>query len=490
MFTGMNTPATAAAIYTRISQDQTGQRAGVTRQLEDCQALADRCGFTVEAHHHFDDNDISAYSGKRRKGYEAMLAALQRGEFTAILCWHPDRLYRSLKDLERLIDIADATGAQIKSVNGGDFDLSNATGKMIARILGSVSRQESEHKAERQRRANAQRRAAGRYPMMHIPFGYERTGDTITPTEPQASMIRAAAASVLAGVSLNSICKDWNARGFTTTYGNRWYNGGLRRVLTNPTYAACTVIPRAAGARNRIAGDGDWEPILDRETHDALVAVLSDPARFKHNRFERTYIGSGVYVCGLCGNRLRGKWLKRDGKAAYVCAPDLKPGDHRSSGPMHLSRLVAPLDAYVDNQVLELLTDYPNIRARLLASRPDAVDLGPMHTRRAALVERRKELIRLLGKGLLPGPEVEAEAEGLVEQIAAIDATLAEAAASSAAMALLNGDASVPLLTRWANCTPDMKGKIIDELMIVTVQKAPRGQKKFLSNCVDIDVKI
>jgi len=33
------------AAYTKISQDAAGERAGVTRQLEDCLAFADRLGW-------------------------------------------------------------------------------------------------------------------------------------------------------------------------------------------------------------------------------------------------------------------------------------------------------------------------------------------------------------------------------------------------------------------------------------------------------------
>ena len=62
--------------------------------------------------------------------------------------------------MERFIEVSDR-GVQIRTVNGGDLDLGKATGKAIARILGSVSRMESEHKAERQRRANMQRAQAG-----------------------------------------------------------------------------------------------------------------------------------------------------------------------------------------------------------------------------------------------------------------------------------------------------------------------------------------
>jgi hypothetical protein len=104
-----------AAVYTRISEDGTGQRAGVTRQLEDCEALAHRLGWEVT--HRYDDNDLSAYSGRTRPGFEAMLKAMADSEFGAVICWHPDRIFTSMKDLERLVAIANGRQVQLRAVN-------------------------------------------------------------------------------------------------------------------------------------------------------------------------------------------------------------------------------------------------------------------------------------------------------------------------------------------------------------------------------------
>lgn len=113
-----------AAVYTRISQDATGQRAGVTRQLEDCETLADQLGWEVT--HRYSDNDLSAYSGGTRPGFEAMLKAMADSEFGAVICWHPGRLFTSMKDLERLIPIAEGRRVQLRTVNAAvasDFGL-------------------------------------------------------------------------------------------------------------------------------------------------------------------------------------------------------------------------------------------------------------------------------------------------------------------------------------------------------------------------------
>src|SRR6478672_9051983 len=204
--------AAGTAVYTRISQDQNGERLGVTRQLEDCLTLADRLGLEVTAR--YDDNDLSAFGAKTRPGFEALLDAMKTGQIDALIVWHVDRLYRSMRDLERVIEIAEANRVQIRTVQSGELDLSTSAGRLTARILGSVARAEGEHKGERQRRANAQKAAAGRWQTANRPFGYSMTGE---PLEPEATAFRTAVADVLTGKSIRAVAAEWNAQGLKTT---------------------------------------------------------------------------------------------------------------------------------------------------------------------------------------------------------------------------------------------------------------------------------
>ena len=125
-------------IYSRISSDRDKDTAdegqGVERQEEDCRALADRLGWNITAV--YTDNDLSAYTGKIRPGFEAMLDGIKRGEFDGLITWNTDRLIRRMDDLERLIEACDAADVTIKSVTSGELDVSTANGKMLARILG------------------------------------------------------------------------------------------------------------------------------------------------------------------------------------------------------------------------------------------------------------------------------------------------------------------------------------------------------------------
>jgi DNA invertase Pin-like site-specific DNA recombinase len=143
-----------AAVYCRISQDRNGEGLGVERQREDCEALAERNGW--ELGDVYTDNDLSAYTGKRRPEYARLCADIEAGTVDVVLAWDPDRLHRSPSELETFIDLIESSGARVATVNSGEVDLSSASGRMTARVVGAVARHESEHKSERLRRKHVE----------------------------------------------------------------------------------------------------------------------------------------------------------------------------------------------------------------------------------------------------------------------------------------------------------------------------------------------
>ncbi|HEY6650587.1 MAG TPA: recombinase family protein [Mycobacterium sp.] len=457
---------TSAAVYTRISQDSTGQQLGVTRQLADCRQLADRLGWKVVAR--FDDNDISAFSGKRRPGFEALLTEMSAGKFGAVICWHPDRLYRSMKDLERLIDIADAKAVQLSTVQGGDIDLTTSAGRMIARILGSVARQESEHKGERHRRANRQKREAGAWRATgRRKFGYTQTGE---PLDREADAIREAATAVLGGRSLRSIANEWNAHGLLTTGGKPWSNLQLRRALKRPLYAG---LVEHAG---RIVGRGQWKALIDEDTYHGLVAMLSDPERNRGGgTFETKYMGSAVYECGKCGGKLYATFPHGPGKLYYSCR----------DGRNHLARLGAPLDEYIERLVLDWLRD-TDIHTHL--GEDNTVDVGELHAKREALRARLNQLADMLDSDDIDIEQFQRLTRRTRERLADVDGQLADLARRNPLADLLTAGDKVE--KHWAALSPDMCGKVVSEIMTVTVQPSPRrGPQPFDYDLIDIDWK-
>jgi len=156
---GKQTATVRAAVYVRISSDREGAGLGVARQEEDCRALCERLGWQVAEV--YPDNDVSAYSGKKRPEWDRLNRDIRDGLVDAIACWHVDRLTRSPRELEDVIYLHDKHGIQLATCTG-EIDLSTPTGRFIARALGAAARHEAEHKAERQRRQLRQAAQAGK----------------------------------------------------------------------------------------------------------------------------------------------------------------------------------------------------------------------------------------------------------------------------------------------------------------------------------------
>lgn len=81
-----------AVVYCRISQDRTGEQAGVARQKKDSEALTQQRGWDVTDV--FIDNDLSAAGKTTRPGFERMLRAIDGGEVDIVIAWTLDRLTR------------------------------------------------------------------------------------------------------------------------------------------------------------------------------------------------------------------------------------------------------------------------------------------------------------------------------------------------------------------------------------------------------------
>lgn len=120
------------------------------------------------------DNDISAFSGKRRPQYERFLELIERGEIDAVVAYHVDRLYRRLTDLGRLTEVITAHRVEVCTVAAGDIDLSTASGRFTAQVLAAAAEHESARTGERvsaEHRSNAEN---GRAHGGGRPFGYDR----------------------------------------------------------------------------------------------------------------------------------------------------------------------------------------------------------------------------------------------------------------------------------------------------------------------------
>lgn len=366
-----------AAIYCRISRDKTGEQAGVERQLQDCENLVSAQDWILVDR--YVDNDISATSGKARPHYQRLLADVNAGLVDAIVCWHPDRLYRKLRDLEELITAIEARDVVMRSVRHGEVDLSTPTGRMVARILASVATAEGETKSDRWRRSIRQRREKGQAPGWGPRlFGYTREG-LIDPTE--AALIRTVATALVEGVSVRQVTKQLNDRGITTTKGNAWSTQALTALMQNARLAGHSTL------NGDTVGVGQWEPILTDETFQQVQSVFA-VRRGTAPTAPRVSLLVGVLACGECGTMLTsGRLSKRKGEAVgrrvYRC-----PRPPRADGCGKVAGMAEPVEEIVEAFARARLSD-PKVReavTRLAASAGDnAAEVVELEDRLAEL---------------------------------------------------------------------------------------------------------
>ena len=101
-----------AVIYARYSSDLS-RDASIDDQLRLCRAHADRQGWTVARS--FEDRAISGASAIRR-GYQAMLEAVQSGTVDIVLAEALDRLSRDQEDIAALFKRLRFLGVKLVTV--------------------------------------------------------------------------------------------------------------------------------------------------------------------------------------------------------------------------------------------------------------------------------------------------------------------------------------------------------------------------------------
>lgn len=421
-----------AAIYCRISKDRAGAGLGVDRQEKDCRELADRLGWSVVDV--FVDNDMSAYSGKRRPAYEAMLKAVKDGAISGIVTWHTDRLTRRVADLDRFVRLADDHGLLIQTVKAGEVDLTTPSGRMVARTLGNIAQYEIEHAKDRMKAAKQQAAESGQYRGGPRPYGFEKDGVTVR--EGEAQVIRDATKAILAGRSLRAVSNQLNGDGLLTSMGKPWTYQRLRDVLVRPRNAGLIHRGRAdrrhesrenIPMRFEVVGQANWPAIVDEDSWRACATLLLDPSRRIHTSTEPRWLGSRSYICGIdtCGALMR-PTSKVDHlpdcpirNEARACACPRRYY-YRCSERNHLTIAAVKTDEYVRGVVAQVVRD-PRVAA---AMEPGDDGLAADKARRQVLVTSLEQTERDYDNDLIDARRYKAKSDRISAEIDEIDERL------------------------------------------------------------------
>lgn len=447
--------ASRSAVYVRQSKDKTGDSVAVSRQRAACLKLADaKEGWGKPRV--FEDNDISATSGKARPAFEELVREIGAGAVTHLVVWHLDRLTRSSRDLQKVIDAGKPHALEIVAVTGTSLNLADPSGIATAEILTSIAAMEVAHKSERQKLANKQRAENGKAFWVRRPFGYNRDSNgRVFLVKAEAQAIRDGVEAFLSGVSISDIARAWNDRGLTTSAKNAsglWSPTPVRRVLLNPMHT---------GRRLYLGEDvatGEWEPILTEGQRDELVAKLKDPRR-KTSPVDSSakHLLSGILQCGKCSGPMYegpGKGTANDARA-YRCR---KGCMQRTAGPVE-EALTAVIIARLGR---------PDIASRLVRS--DRV--AALRAEAVRLRENRGRIVRLLSDELVTEADARDQLRSLKTKLEGVEAELDRATALDALSRFVGAE---DVAASWDRTPLKDQRKIIRQLATVTLLPAGRG---------------
>lgn len=432
---------TICAVYARISQDRTGEQAGVERQLAECRELAARLGFTVGAE--YVDNDASATSGKTRPQFEALLSARP----AVVVTWHQDRLLRLTRDLERVI----ALDVPVYTVSAGTLDLSTPAGRAVARTVAAWSQYEGEQKAERQKASNRQRAGKGQPVKSARRFGYQVDG--LTPFEPEAEALRQAYADFLGGKGIHAIAREWNASGPAPMRAEKWSTAAVRQLLKRPRNAGLLVY------RGEVQPTSAITPIVSVETFDQAQAVLAHPDRMTGKRGPKVVKNwlVGLITCSTCGSTMR------QHKGYYVCGA---AADRGATGDG--TRHVAVATHIAEAEAVTLLWSHlQHERERVGAVRH--VEVSGI---RAAIAEAQRQRREWQEQGTWAGADktfIRQQVSALTDRLTALEGDLAAATVEGATADLLRLSGVV-----WSMGDADPRATFADQFEALTVEDKRR----------------
>lgn len=397
-----------AVIYDRVSSDRSGIRRSVGEQGDTNREVCAAQGWTIGVHLADNDRSASRFATKTRAAWDELRADLKADRYHVLILWESSRGDRRLADWIDLLDLCRDKGILIHiTAHRQTYDVRRRRDYKTLAEEGLDSADDSEKTSERVLRT-VERTAMKGLPHGHVQFGYRREyeidaagrrrlrgqfpderprrlGDGVLLEElaPEmrevlkragrtftaAGVVREIYERLAKGEASRSLARDLNLRGVPSPKGSAegWNGRTIRRVAENSTYLGLR--------KHRDATyTAVWPPLVDKAVFDTVGDRLRDPARRTSHESEIKYLGTNLYVCGVCGATARPCSRKptpvNPSNRAYACWPRRPVGTPAGDG-FHVVREVTAVDGYVERSIWLRLAQ-PDI-AELLAA-DDAAD--------------------------------------------------------------------------------------------------------------------
>ena len=296
-------------LYMRVStEDQAREAFSLPEQKERLEAYCKFKGFVIKDY--YTDAGISAKTGNYRPEFERLKEDIKSKKINTIIALKQDRITRSIFDWEELMRFLEENDAYLDCVND-DINTTNANGKMVSRILMSVSQQEIERTSERTKVGLAGAIKQGHIPHQ-APLGYKHENKKLVIDHLTKDVVIRIFELYHKGMSYQKISTLFNKE--QVLGKTNWRDSSIVAILENEIYKGDFV--HGKRTKHPTYYENVVEPIVSKEMWEECQ--VQKKKNSKSYQRTLTYLFLQKLRCPKCNRILGGKVTqKKNGNIYY-----------------------------------------------------------------------------------------------------------------------------------------------------------------------------
>ena len=296
-------------LYMRVStEDQAREGFSLPEQKERLEAYCKFKGFVIKDY--YTDAGISAKTGNYRPEFERLKEDIKSKKINTIIALKQDRITRSIFDWEELMRFLEENDAYLDCVND-DINTTNANGKMVSRILMSVSQQEIERTSERTKVGLAGAIKQGHIPHQ-APLGYKHENKKLVIDHLTKDVVIRIFELYHKGMSYQKISTLFNKEQVLSK--TNWRDSSIVAILENEIYKGDFV--HGKRTKHPTYYENVVEPIVSKEMWEECQ--VQKKKNSKSYQRTLTYLFLQKLRCPKCNRILGGKATqKKNGNVYY-----------------------------------------------------------------------------------------------------------------------------------------------------------------------------
>src|SRR5574344_770316 len=294
----MNEPERLCGLYMRVStEDQAKEGFSLPEQKERLEAL---CKFkNWKIIDYYEDAGISAKTGNHRPEFDRMIEDAKKGKINTVIALKLDRLTRSIYDWENMLNMSEKYKFDLVCAND-EINTTNANGKMITRIMMSVSQNEIERTSERTKVGLSGAIKQGHIPA-RAPIGYKHIDKKLVPDPLTKDIVIRIFNLYFEGNTYFRIANTFNEE--QVLGKTNWCDTGILKIISNVIYKGDYI--QGKSKSNPIYYENVVEPLISKELWENCQAQRRKNSR--HYMRSQTYIFLQKLKCPKCGRILAGR---------------------------------------------------------------------------------------------------------------------------------------------------------------------------------------